>query len=224
MTMQPVEHSHGLGDPPPLRPGVNDDELRELLRVFLAVRDGDFSVRLPGHWTGLVGKIADAVNDVVSANERMATQLEHVGEVDRALAAARAGRPARLRTFRTREGRSPEWWDTTIVGVPGGGDDPLLMAASRNITADIESRSLLETIVDHVPAALFAKDVNDDRYIMINQAAEDFFRRSREEMVGKTPTEVFSADEAAFIADAHSEPMATVRTTAHVTRRAGSGL
>src|SRR3954469_15967105 len=30
--------------------------------------------------------------------------------------------------------------------------------------------------------------------------------------------------EAAFIAEAHSEPTATVRTTAHVTRRAGSGL
>ncbi len=30
--------------------------------------------------------------------------------------------------------------------------------------------------------------------------------------------------EAAFIADAQSEPIATVSTTAHVTRRAGSGL
>jgi HAMP domain-containing protein/CheY-like chemotaxis protein/signal transduction histidine kinase len=58
-----------------------DAELRELLRVFLAVRDGDFSVRLPGHWTGLVGKIADAVNDVVGANQKMADQLEGVGEV-----------------------------------------------------------------------------------------------------------------------------------------------
>src|SRR5882757_6536254 len=56
-------------------------ELRDLLQVFLAVRDGDFSVRLPGHWTGLVGKIADAVNDVVTANAKMAEQLERVGQV-----------------------------------------------------------------------------------------------------------------------------------------------
>src|SRR5258707_853183 len=56
-------------------------ELRDLLQVFLAVRDGDFSVRLPGHWTGLVGKIADAVNDVVAANAKMAEQLERVGQV-----------------------------------------------------------------------------------------------------------------------------------------------
>ncbi len=63
--------------------GLNgsQDELRELLHVLLAVREGNFSVRLPGHWTGLVGKIADAVNDVVAANQTMAQQLEHVGHV-----------------------------------------------------------------------------------------------------------------------------------------------
>jgi HAMP domain-containing protein len=45
------------------------------------VREGDFSVRLPGHWTGLVGKIADVVNDVVAGNQSMAEQLERVGQV-----------------------------------------------------------------------------------------------------------------------------------------------
>jgi len=136
---------------------------------------------------------------------------EHAGEVDRALVAARAGRPARLRTFRLREGRSPEWWETTIVRVPVGGDDPPLLAASRNITADIESRSLLETIVDHAPAVLFAKDANDDRYILVNQAAEDFFGKSREEMIGRTPAEVFDAERAEFIAQVDKEILATGR-------------
>jgi len=150
---------------------------------------------------------------------------EHSGEVDRALATARTGRPARLRTFRLRDGRSPEWWDTTIVRVPGGGDAAPLMAASRNITADIESRSLLETIVDHAPAALFAKDANDDRYIMVNQAAEDYFRRSREEMIGRTPAEVFSADEAAFMAQVDHEILTTgrvfVQEKSHQTESSG---
>ncbi|HKW13775.1 MAG TPA: HAMP domain-containing protein, partial [Candidatus Krumholzibacteria bacterium] len=59
---------------------AHEEELRELLRVFLAVRDGDFSVRLPEHWAGLHGKIADAVNDFVSANQAMAEQLEEVGQ------------------------------------------------------------------------------------------------------------------------------------------------
>jgi len=147
---------------------------------------------------------------------------EHTGEVARALAAARAGRPARLRTFRTREGRSPEWWDTTIVQVRTSEEDVSLLAASRNITADIEARSLLETIVDHVPAVLFAKDAGDGRYIMVNQAAEDFFHRSKEEMLGKTPAEVFDADEARFIAQVDHEIVTTgrvyVQEKAHETR------
>jgi len=136
---------------------------------------------------------------------------EHTGEVVRALATARAGRPARLRTFRTRAGRSPEWWDTTIVQVRATGDDASLLAASRNITADIEARSLLETIVDHVPAALFAKDAGDGRYILVNQAAEEFFQRSKEEMLGKTSAEVFDADEAHFIAQVDHEIVTTGR-------------
>jgi HAMP domain-containing protein len=56
-------------------------QLRELLGVLHEVRNGNFGVRVPGHWTGLLGKIGDAVNDVVSANERMAEQLGHVGQV-----------------------------------------------------------------------------------------------------------------------------------------------
>ena len=75
MTTTPTT-GQGNGDTAPVVPAGSNDELRELLLVFLAVRDGNFSVRLPGHWTGLVGKIADAVNDVVSANEQMAKQLE----------------------------------------------------------------------------------------------------------------------------------------------------
>src|SRR5262245_37788480 len=41
-------------------------ELSELLRALQAVRDGDFSVRLPGDWTGLEGKIADTFNEIVA--------------------------------------------------------------------------------------------------------------------------------------------------------------
>src|SRR5215510_5726829 len=56
-------------------------ELSELLRALQAVRDGDFSVRLPGDWTGLEGKIADTFNEIVSSNARMASELERVGTV-----------------------------------------------------------------------------------------------------------------------------------------------
>jgi CheY-like chemotaxis protein/HAMP domain-containing protein/GAF domain-containing protein len=56
-------------------------ELDELLHALQAMRAGDFSARIPGNRLGLIGKIADTFNDIVSANERMARQLEHVGQV-----------------------------------------------------------------------------------------------------------------------------------------------
>ncbi len=52
-----------------------------LLRALQAMRVGDFSVRMAGDQVGLAGKIADAFNDIVASNERMAQQLERVGEV-----------------------------------------------------------------------------------------------------------------------------------------------
>jgi HAMP domain-containing protein len=57
------------------------EDLRALLRGLQAVEAGDFSVRLPGDWTGLTGKIADSFNSIVTANARMAQELERVGEV-----------------------------------------------------------------------------------------------------------------------------------------------
>ncbi len=56
-------------------------QLSEMLRVLQAAHDGDFSVRLPGDWTGLEGKIADTFNGIVASNARMATELERVGSV-----------------------------------------------------------------------------------------------------------------------------------------------
>src|SRR5438045_2410055 len=53
----------------------------QLLHALQAVRFGDFSVRLPVDGTGLAGKIADAFNEIVASNQRMAQQLEHVGQV-----------------------------------------------------------------------------------------------------------------------------------------------
>ena len=54
---------------------------RQLLGAMKSFRDGDFSARLPQELTGVEGKIADTFNEIVAANQRMAKQLEHVGQV-----------------------------------------------------------------------------------------------------------------------------------------------
>src|SRR5258707_3398906 len=52
-----------------------------VLESLQTMRDGDFSVRLPGSWTGLEGKIADTFNEIVAANQQMAQELKRVGQV-----------------------------------------------------------------------------------------------------------------------------------------------
>ena len=56
-------------------------DLHSLLEALQAMRVGDFSVRLRGDLTGLGGKIADTFNEIIATNERMASQLEQVGQV-----------------------------------------------------------------------------------------------------------------------------------------------
>src|SRR5262245_42910603 len=56
-------------------------DLSHLLYALQAMRVGDFSVRMAGNQLGIEGKIADTFNEIVAANERMAKQLEQVGQV-----------------------------------------------------------------------------------------------------------------------------------------------
>ena len=59
---------------------ISTGDLRELLAALQSMKIGDFSVRLPGDRTGMYGKIADAFNDIVADNQRMAVELERVGQ------------------------------------------------------------------------------------------------------------------------------------------------
>ena len=64
----------GVGEPPLT-------ELSAILSSLQTMRNGDFSVRLPGAWTGLAGKIADTFNDIVAANQQMTLELRRLGQV-----------------------------------------------------------------------------------------------------------------------------------------------
>src|SRR6266849_453878 len=52
----------------------------DLLHVLQAIRGGDFSARMAGDYDGLPGKIAEALDGIVAANQRMVHQLKRVGE------------------------------------------------------------------------------------------------------------------------------------------------
>src|SRR5690349_11970529 len=57
------------------------DPRQDLLQALQAMRSGDFSVRMSGDYLGIDGKIADTFNEIIAANQRMAQQLELVGQV-----------------------------------------------------------------------------------------------------------------------------------------------
>ncbi|HEU5179912.1 MAG TPA: HAMP domain-containing protein, partial [Candidatus Polarisedimenticolia bacterium] len=95
-------HPHTPLQPEGLLPATDPPlDLHELLRVLQAVRRGDFSVRLPGNWVGLNGKIADTFNEIVASNERIAEELRRVGQA--------VGRDGKIRQ-RVEFGRLPGSW------------------------------------------------------------------------------------------------------------------
>ncbi|MCW6051681.1 HAMP domain-containing protein [Lyngbya sp. CCAP 1446/10] len=59
----------------------NNVYAKQLLRTLVAVKKGDFSVRMPIDQTGLAGKIADELNDIIELNQRMAAELDRIGTV-----------------------------------------------------------------------------------------------------------------------------------------------
>ncbi|MBI3516078.1 MAG: HAMP domain-containing protein, partial [Proteobacteria bacterium] len=102
------------------------------------MRIGDFSVRLPGNRTGLAGKIADTFNEIVAANERMAGQLDHVGQL--------VGREGKTR-HRVRFGLATGAWGGMEASVNTLIDDLLwpTTAVTRAIAA-VAQGDLLETV------------------------------------------------------------------------------
>jgi signal transduction histidine kinase/DNA-binding response OmpR family regulator/HAMP domain-containing protein len=54
---------------------------RVLLSVLARVKGGDFTARMPLEWTGVAGKVADGLNDVIIANQALGTELSRVSQV-----------------------------------------------------------------------------------------------------------------------------------------------
>ena len=56
-------------------------DLRLLLKVLSSVKKGDFSARMPPDWTGVSGKIADTLNDIIEINEKMTRAISRASEI-----------------------------------------------------------------------------------------------------------------------------------------------
>ena len=123
-------------------------DLEELLVVLSAVRKGDFSVRMPGSKTGLAGKIADTLNEIVERNQQMAHEFERVslavgkeGRItERAnVSGARGAWAASVSSVNTLIGDlvQPTSEVARVIGAVAKGD------LSQTMALDIEGRPLL---------------------------------------------------------------------------------
>src|SRR5438128_1807332 len=54
---------------------------RLLLRTLTAMKKGDFKVRMPVEFTGVQGKVADTLNDILELNERSVSEVERIATV-----------------------------------------------------------------------------------------------------------------------------------------------
>ena len=80
-----------------------------------------------------------------------------------------------------------------------------VLAVARDITqrrameeALRESEEFLKNVVDHIPAVVFAKEVDDLRFVTISKACQEVFGYSREEILGRNDYDLFPKDQADF--------------------------
>jgi HAMP domain-containing protein/CheY-like chemotaxis protein/signal transduction histidine kinase len=118
--------------------GAESFHIHELLPALQAMRVGDFSVRISSGRTGIEGKIADTLNEIAAANERMAQQLERVGQ--------RVGKEGKTKQ-RVRFGLSSGAWGEMESSVNTLIDDLLQPTTemTRAITA-VAKGDLLQTV------------------------------------------------------------------------------
>jgi methyl-accepting chemotaxis protein len=49
-----------------------------LLSTLMALKKGDFTARMPSDWTGMAGKIADTLNEIIETKEKMVKAVTDV--------------------------------------------------------------------------------------------------------------------------------------------------
>ncbi|KQX50185.1 MULTISPECIES: HAMP domain-containing protein [unclassified Ensifer] len=128
-----------MGSVDPLDPAIMaGEDARALFEALLAMKRGDFSVRMRLDLDGITGKIADTFNDLVAANQKMAQQLAHVGQV--------VGRDGRTST-RVRFGLSDGSWSDMEDSINTLIDDLVwpTAAVTRTIAA-VAKGDLLQTV------------------------------------------------------------------------------
>ena len=128
-----------------------------------------------------------------------------------------AHRPFRDFEFEILMGSSERRW-VSMSGVPRLAVDGSFLGyrgASRDITKSRRaeealrlSNEHLRLVMDHSPAAVYLKDT-EGRYLLINKRFEEWFRASRDDIIGKTAYDIFPREKADIYAALDTEILET---------------
>ena len=114
------------------------------------------------------------------------------------LQALRSGRDLpQGRTWRHRRADGSEIDVATYSRTLTYAGQPAVLIAAIDVTAQQyaerelrRARSFLDSIFDNVPVSVFVKDVQADRYVLVNRAAEDLLGVPREQVIGRRPDDL----------------------------------
>jgi PAS domain S-box-containing protein len=173
--------------------------------------DGQVEFANPSSFKGLIPAGANPIGlywpDLWKVEEERQKVIE-------AMNAARRGETVTFRGCLGDDRIAARWVDTTVSPVFAKGGDAVvrILAVSRDVTEEVRSRALLDTILDCVPAALFAKELDSGKMVFLNQGASELFGHPAEVMVGETAHHFVRASQADAIREADLAAAATDQT------------
>ncbi len=118
-------------------------------------------------------------------------------------------RPFRNFIYQHKQDNGRIWWfaisatpvfdgNGRFVGYRGTGTDITRQKRTEDLLRVSQHR--LEAIMNHIPAAMFLKDL-DARYLLVNNQFQEWFGVDPSEIVGKTAHDIYPAERAAVYAD-----------------------
>jgi len=106
-------------------------------------------------------------------------------------------------TYRTKAGEyRVALLSSDVITVNG---EPCLLSVTTDITDRkhleeelLRSQHFLDSIIDHIPLAIYTKDITQDfRYLIWNQASENIFGLGSDRVIGKTDAQIYPLKQAA---------------------------
>jgi diguanylate cyclase (GGDEF)-like protein/PAS domain S-box-containing protein len=109
------------------------------------------------------------------------------------------------------------WMEDRVVAVatsPTGGG--AWVSTHEDVTAHARAlrelhstKTFLDNVIDHVPAAILVKDAINLRYVLVNKNGEEYLGHSRNELIGRTAQEIFDSKAAEIITESDRKTLRT---------------